>query len=491
MIKNNFFTALLFLASVLMQGCGQSGKYPSELQGRISQVEEGLAGMIRVEGEDEVKWTIEERMAHYKVPGLSIAVVKDYQLDWAKGYGEADVSEHRKVTEETVFQAASISKSLNAVGLLKLAQDGKIDLSSDINNYLTAWKFPYDDASKGKKISVANLLSHTAGLSVHGFRGYGSYEPIPTVVDIMDGKSPANSDAIRSMFEPGLRVQYSGGGTTISQLIVTDITHTPYDVFMSTNVLTPLSMDNSFFTQPPPQSKRSVLATAYHGDGSEVKGKFHVYPEQAAAGLWTNPTDLSKYIIETQLSMEGKSAKVLNQSFTNTRLTPYLEQAGLGIFIRKIGNNDYFEHGGANEGFRCIYMGSMKGGNGIVVMVNSDNGLILQEVVNSVFSVYGWDEFKPVTKKIVALTPQQWKSLEGLYELESDKNVHLQFTSENDKLILKQSWDGKEITFEAESEVEFFCRDFDFPLKFTKNERGEATKVLAFGRDVWIRVKEK
>ena len=491
MTKINFFPALLFLASVLMQGCGQAGKSPSDVQSRIGQVEEGLAGMLRVEGEDEVRWTIEERMAHYKVPGLSMAVVKDYQLDWAKGYGEADVSEHRKVTEETVFQAASISKSLNAVGLLKLAQDGKIDLNSDINTYLGEWKFPYDDASKGKKISVANLLSHTAGLSVHGFRGYGPYEPIPTVVDIIDGKSPANSDPIRSMFEPGLRVQYSGGGTTISQRIVTDITHTPYDVFMSTNVLTPLSMDNSFFTQPPPQSKRSVLATAYRGDGSEVKGKFHVYPEQAAAGLWTNPTDLSMYIIETQLSMEGKSAKVLNQTFTNTRLTPYLEQAGLGIFIHKIGNNDYFEHGGANEGFRCIYMGSMKGGNGVVVMVNSDNGMILQEVVNSVFSVYGWDEFKPVTKKIVELTPQQWKSLEGLYEFEGDNSRHLQFTSENDKLILKQDWDGREITFEAESEIEFFCRDFNFPLKFTKNAQGEATEVLAFGRDVWIRVKEK
>ena len=316
-----------------MQGCGQAEKYSTDVQSRIKQVEESLPLMIRVEGEGDGKRTIEERMAHYKVPGLSIAVIKDYQIDWAKGYGEADVSEHRKVTEETVFQAASISKSLNAVGLLKLAQDGKLDLNSDINTYLTTWKFPYDDLSKGKKITVANLLSHTAGLSVHGFRGYGPYEPIPTAVDILDGKSPANSDPVRSMFEPGLRFQYAGGGTTITQLIVTDITHTPYDEFMSTNVLAPMGMDNSFFTQPPPQTKKSVLATAYHQDGGEVKGKFHVYPEQAAAGLWTNPTDLSKYIIETQLSLEGKSSKVLNQSFTNTRLTPYLDQVGLGIFI--------------------------------------------------------------------------------------------------------------------------------------------------------------
>lgn len=491
MLKINFFTALLFLAGIVMQGCGKADKYSADVQSRIKQVEESLPLMIRVEGEGDGKRTIEERMTHYKVPGLSIAVIKDYQIDWAKGYGEADVSEHRKVTEETVFQAASISKSLNAVGLLKLAQDGKLDLTSDINAYLKTWKFPYDDLSKGKKITIANLLSHTAGLSVHGFRGYGPYEPIPTVVEILDGKSPANSDPVRSMFEPGLKFQYAGGGTTITQLIVTEITQTPYDVFMSTNVLAPMGMDNSFYTQPPPQTKKSALATAYYQDGSEVKGKFHVYPEQAAAGLWTNPTDLSKYIIETQLSLEGKSAKVLNQKFTNTRLTPYLDQVGLGIFITKMGNNEYFGHDGANEGFRCAYIGSMKGGNGVAVMVNSDNGMIVQEVVNSVFSVYGWDEFKPITKRIVALTQEQWKSLDGLYELEGNKDLHLQFTSKNDKLILKQLWDGREVTFEAESEVEFFCRDSVFPLKFTKNAQGESTQVLAFDHDVWTRVKEK
>ena len=491
MLKINFFTALLFLTSILLQGCGQADKYSADVQSRIKQVEESLPLMIRVEGEGDGKRTIEERMTHYKVPGLSIAVIKDHQIDWAKGYGEADVSEHRKVTEATVFQAASISKSLNAVGLLKLVQDGKIDLTSDINTYLTGWKFPYDDLSKGKKITIANLLSHTGGTSVHGFRVYGPYDPIPSLVEILDGKSPANSDPVRSEFEPGLRFQYSGGGTTITQLIATEITHTPYDVFMSTNVLTPMGMSNSFYTQPPPKTKKSVLATAYHQDGSEVKGKFHVYPEEAAAGLWTNPTDLSKYIIETQLSLEGKSEKVLNQKFTTARLTPLLDQVGLGIFITKIGNNDYFGHDGANEGFRCAYMGSMKGGNGVVVMVNSDNGMIIQEVVNSVLSVYGWDEFKPITKKIVALSPEQWKSLDGFYELEGNKDLHLQFTSENEKLILKQLWDGREVTFEAESEVEFFNRDSVFPLKFTKNAQGESIQVLAFEHDVWKRVNEK
>jgi len=489
MSRMNFLKALLFLTILLIQGCSGPQRPVTDLQRRIQQVEESLTGRITVEGEG--KWTLAERMDHYKVPGLSIAVVKDYQVEWAKGYGYADKVENRKVTEETLFQAASISKSLNAVGVLKLAQDGKLDLTSDINTYLTSWKFPYDDLSKGKKITIANLLSHTAGLSVHGFPGYLLGEPLPSVVEILDGKAPANTEAVRSMFEPGLKFQYSGGGTTITQLIVTDITHISYDEFMSTNVLKPLGMDHSFYTQPPPQTKSSVLTSAYRENGSEVEGKYHIYPEQAAAGLWTNPTDLCKYIIETQLSLEGKSEKVLNQSFTKTRLAPSVSegslQAGLGIFIRRLGDNEYFSHTGGNEGFRCIYMGSMKGGNGVVVMVNSDNGMILEEVVNSIFSVYGWGDFKPNVKKIVALSQEQWKSLEGVYEFEDDRTRYLQFTSKDDKLILKQSWDGREVTFEAESDVEFFCRDFDFPLKFTKNADGEATQALAFGRDVWIK----
>ena len=378
---------------------------------------------------------------------------------------------------------------LESANVLKLVQDGKVDLNTDINTYLTSWKFPYDDVSKGKKITIANLLSHTAGLTVHGFRGYEIDEKLPTVIEILDGKKPANSDAVRSMFEPGQRPEYSGGGTTITQLIVTDVTHTPYDEFMATNVLKPMGMDNSFFTQPPPQTKKSVLTTAYHEDGSEVKGKYHIYPEQAPAGLWTNPTDLSKYMIETQLSLEGKSAKVLSQAFTKTRLTPVLDQVALGVFINKMDGEEYFEHSGGNEGFRCYYTGSLKGGNGVVVMVNSDNGEILREVVNSVFSVYGWKGNIPVTKKIATLTPEQWKSLEGVYQAANNKSINLKFTTKDNKLILKQSWDGREITFEAESDTEFFCRDFPFPLKFTKNAQGETTQVLAFERDVWVKVK--
>lgn len=477
-MKRLFLQLVCF--SIVVSACGQA----PDVQDRIKQVEQSLTGTVVVEGQK--KWSLEERMKFYKIKGLSMAVVKDSKIDWAKGYGQADADEHRNVTTETVFQAASISKSLNAVGVLKLVQEGKADLNVDVNTYLTSWKFPYDDVSKGKKITLMNLLSHTAGLTVHGFPGYEQGDPLPTVPEILDGKKPANSDAVRSMFEPDLRVEYSGGGTTISQCIVSDVTHLAYDEYMSTNVLKPLGMTSSFFTQPPPQSKKTLLATGYEVDGKELKGKYRVHPELAAAGLWTNPTDLAKYIIETQLSWQGKSAKVLSTSFTKLRLTPYRDVVGLGVFLPTRGSDTYFEHGGGNVGFRCLYMGSIEKGHGVVIMVNSDNGGILQEIVNSVAGVYGWEGFqRGKAKKIVTLKPAQLKALEGYYELEGNKELHLQFTATKNQLILKQLWDGREVTFDPESELEFFCQQFPFPLKFSKDPAGQVTQVLAFDRDTW------
>lgn len=243
----------------------------AETKQKITQVEKNLSEPIQVEG--EAGWTIADRMAFHKVNGLSIAVVQNYKLAWAKGYGWADESLKIPVTAGTLFQAASISKSINSIGLLKLVQDNKIDLYADINHYLTTWKFPYDSLSQGKKISVANLLSHTAGLTVHGFEGYKNGLQLPSIVQILDGQKPANSPAVRSMYAPGLKSEYSGGGITISQLILMDVTHQPYDKYMYNHVLKPLGMKSSTYEQARASINPRLLATAYFADGKQVPGK--------------------------------------------------------------------------------------------------------------------------------------------------------------------------------------------------------------------------
>jgi CubicO group peptidase (beta-lactamase class C family) len=394
------------------------------------KVENSLTSWVIIENEPPARWNIEERLKVHKVPGVTIGVIRDYKLEWAKGYGYADKEAKIPVTPQTLFQAASISKSLNAVGILKLVQEGRLSLDADINTYLKTW---HPSADSGK-ITIANLLSHTAGLSVHGFPGYEVGDTLPAVEQILRGQRPANTREVKPLFAPGVKMQYSGGGTTVTQLIATTVTGIPYDQYMQKEVLDPLGMTGSFYTQPAPGNKKHLLATAYNGEGKVYPGKYHIYPEMAAAGLWTNPTDLSKYIIETQLALQGKSSKVLNQAMTKTRLTPYMNKnSALGVFI--INGQRYFNHNGGNEGFRCVYYGSLDGGNGMVVMVNSDNFDIIDEVTRSIAITYGWEKdfYRPDTVTAAPLAADSLKQYTGKYNY---RTVHLNVEAKDGKLYV-------------------------------------------------------
>ena len=410
----------MLVLAISLASCKQNSrteKHSADVEEKIKQVENNLAGWVQTGSND--RWNLAERMKQCGINGVSIAVVHNYKIDWARGYGFADISEKRPVTEATLFQAASISKSLNSMGVLKLVQEKKLNLDNDINNYLLSWKFPYDEKSNNRPITLKNLLSHTGGLTIHGFPGYTRGDTLPTLLQILDGQKPANTEAVRSSTEPGKNVIYSGGGTTITQQILLDITRQSYDVFMKKNVLNPLGMSASSFTQPPEKMNERLLATGYKADGTEVPGKYHIYPEQAAAGLWTNPTDLCKYIIETQLSYNGKSSRVLTPEMTVLRVTPILEDAALGTFVnsRVTGSYKYFNHNGGNEGFSCMSTGCLDNGEGVVIMTNSDNPSILEEIANSVASVYNWkDYYLPEIKKVVNVDKSVLEKYTGKYD---------------------------------------------------------------------------
>lgn len=462
----SFFLSLFFCIETNILLGQNNTTYSNEVQAKIKQFENNLGLWVQIGNQ---QFTLADRMKSNHVNGVSIALIKDYKIEWAKGYGWADSAEQRPVTTNTLFQAGSISKSLNGVGILKLAQEGKLNLDSDINIYLRSWKFPYDSLSKGKKITIANLLSHTAGLTVHGFEGYEKGDAIPALIQILNGEKPANSKAIRSMYEPSLKSEYSGGGTTISQLILQDITGQPYDTYMWNNVLNPMGMSNSFYTQPPPADKENLLATGYYNDGKAVKGKYHIYPEQAAAGLWTNPTDLAKYIIETQLSLQGKSNKVLSPETTRLRLTPYIDNsAALGVFIIKKGNENYFNHDGSDEGFVATYYGSMENGNGAVVMANTDNGSLLSEIVNSLAAVYNWKDFyTPKFKKVVTVNNEILESYVGNYKLHRDT---LTITLEKEDLVIRLNSKTKYKIYFT-SDTDFFMLEMaGSEQRFTKDK---------------------
>jgi CubicO group peptidase (beta-lactamase class C family) len=469
---------LIFLCQGLFTTVfAQGKKYSPEIETNIKAVENNLGFWVRIA--EEPNLALKDRMNFYHVMGVSIAVIKDYKIEWTRAYGWADSAEQRRVNTGTLFQAGSISKSLNGIGLLKLAQDKKLNLYADVNDYLKTWKFPYDSLAKGKKISVANLLSHTAGLGVHGFPGYERGDPIPSLVEVLNGKTPANTAAVRLELEPGLKHQYSGGGTTISQLILQDVSRKPYDVFMWQNVLKPMGMTNSSYTQPPLVSKQKIMASGYYSDGKEVKGKFHIYPEQAAAGLWTNPTDLAHYIIETQLALLGKSNKVLSQEMTKLRLTPYVdESAALGVFIVKRGEQTFFHHSGSDEGFVSQYYGSMEGGNGVVVMVNSDKGAITEEIINSVATVYGWKGFYSPLKrpKIITLPQNVLENYVGEYKFKVEDKFYIKISVNNGHLVYSEpEWKG--FTLFAGAEDNFFAKENPVGITFIKDAAGKVTEM--------------
>ncbi|MDN3585975.1 serine hydrolase [Pedobacter aquatilis] len=411
--------------------------------------------------------------------------MRDYKVDFAKAYGMADSARQTKASIHTLFQAASISKSFNALAIIKLFHDKKLDLYIDINTYLKNWKFPYDSLSNGKKINTANLLSHTAGLSVHGFGGYEASAALPTTIQILNGIKPANSDPVRSQFAPGEKMQYSGGGTTISQQLLTDLTGKPYQDYLNNTILKALAMNESTFAQPPLDSNKQNLATGYLADGSAIRGNFHIYPEQAAAGLWTNPIDLSKYIIETQLAYQGKSNKLLNQSDTKIRLTPYanINGSALGVFIESPDSTKYFGHGGSNYGFQSAYYGSLEDGNGLAIMVNSDNGDIIPELINSIAKVYGFKGlYRTETVNLTQVPESLLESYTGRYQLMPNFILTI---SRDGKSLFAEATGQPKIEVLAQSQTKFFSKEINGTIEFVAAEDGKITELILFqGRTV-------
>jgi CubicO group peptidase (beta-lactamase class C family) len=434
---------------------------------QIKRVERGLLPAVLIKGDPS--WSIEERMKHWKVPGLSIAVVKDFKVEWARSYGIKDIETNEPVTTETLFQAGSISKPVAAMVALKRVQDGKLSLDENINSKLQTWKLPDNEFTAKKKVTLANLLSHTGGTTVHGFPGYAAGAKIPTLPQVLDGTEPANTEAVRVNMEPGTKFRYSGGGTTIAQLAIMDIEKKPYPQIAAETVLGPLKMANSTYSQPLPDEWRKKAASGHHRDGSLVAGKIHVYPEMAAAGLWTTPTDLAKFAIEVQLSYAGRSNKILTKELTEKMVTPFMEDVGLGFFIDKRGNAIYFGHDGADEGFRAQLLMNREKGYGAVIMVNSDNGQIMPEVLRSIAREYNWDEFLPPVNEIMTLEAAKLDEYTGRFRVNPDRVLTV--AREGAKLIVAPTADLK---FELlpVADGTFIRRDQNIKYTFVKSATG-------------------
>ncbi len=458
--------------------CAQTNSFEE----RILRVENGLLLPLAIKGQPPKGMNLLERMKHYKVPGVSVAVIENSAISWARGYGHSEAGTDEKVTVDTLFQAASISKPVAVTAALRLIEQGKLNLDEDVNLKLKSWKMPDNEFTKEQKVTIRRLTSHSAGLTVHGFPGYAAESALPSVVQILNGEPPANTRAVRVDTVPGKMWRYSGGGTTVLQQLLIDTTGKTFPQLMQEIVLSKVGMRQSTYEQPLPKSRWEQAAAGHRPNGEKIKGNFHTYPEMAAAGLWTTPSDLARFAIEIQKSKAGKS-RLLSKQMVEEMLTRQSGDYGLGLGLAGEGRGQRFSHGGSNEGFRCFMVAYSEMGKGIVVMTNSDNGSqLMMEIVRAVAHEYGWPDYKPTERETIKLDTESLKPFVGDYQVAP--NLSLKIELEGDHLTATPT-DRPRIDLYPESEVKFFSTEMQVEITFVK-DNGKVNELTArlFGRDL-------
>jgi CubicO group peptidase (beta-lactamase class C family) len=385
---------------------------------------------------DAVDDAIRTEMQKRRIPGLSLAIIQDGAIVKAKGYGVTEKDGDSPVTPSTLFQAGSISKPVSALGALRLVEEGRLALDEDVNARLVTWKVPENEFTREKKVTLRGLLSHTAGLTVHGFPGYATDEPVPTVVQVLDGAKPANTKSIRVDILPGSRWRYSGGGYTVMQQMVIDVTGKPFPRFMQEAVLGPLGMRESTFEQPLPAEKAKLTASGHLQDRSPVKGRWHIYPEMAAAGLWTTASDLARFALGVQEAAAGRSGKTLSKQMARQMITEQKDHYGLGVGLQGGGTTLRFGHGGRDHGFDAQLVAYAETGQGAAIMINAnDNSRMVPRILQVIAREYHWPDYpsSAPSKQAAAEVPKvDLGAYAGRYEFAN--NQMLTFAAERGRL---------------------------------------------------------
>jgi len=434
-----------------------------------ADVEYGLLPAVLISGREAPGFSIYDRMRHYNVPGVSIAVVSDSRIDWAQGYGVKVAGGTDSVTALTLFQAASISKPVAAAGALRLVDEGRLDLDADVSKILKSWKLPENSFTEGHPVTLRGLLSHTAGLTVHGFPGYARGEDIPKTVGVLDGSG--NTPAVVADTMPGAIWRYSGGGYTVAQLLVEEVTGRSFADAMQRSILDPMGMNGSTYAQPLPDSLAGDVAAAHGWDGSVIDGLWHTYPEGAAAGLWTIPTDLARFALGITSAYRGERDAVITQPAATQMLTPHLtDDYGLGLGIVGEGDALRFSHGGSNAGYRCYFVMYPRTGDGAVVMTNADGGADLtMEIIRAVSDAYDWPDFKPEARVPADIDPSTLRAYEGEYEVEPGIFVTLRPSEEG---LLATATRRFPTSLAPESDRVFFGTDINMRIRFEVDAAG-------------------
>lgn len=443
-------------------------------EGPADRIVEGLLPPVSVRGAPDALWSLDARMASHHVPGVSVAFFDQGKITWTVTRGFADVATRKPVKPDTLFQAGAISQLAATVAALRLARDSQLDLDGDVNARLVTWNLPENAVTAHEKVTPRRLLNHTAGVTVDAFKGYAAGELLPTIAQVLDGQPPANNEFIRVDTEPGSEARHSAGGFVLLQLLLADVTRRPAAQALRELALVPAGMSNSSFEQPWPRSKAARVATPYDKAGSLLKGGWRTYPELAANGLWSTPSDLVRLAGEIGLATRGKSTGLLSAELAAAMLEAQEGQQGLGVEVAGEGDGLHFWLSGTNAGYRAWLVAYPARGQALAVMTNGEDGLdLIWELQRAVSREYGWPHYKPQMREEVAVPPAMLSLFAGAYE---QRGLRLVFEVRGGRLILRSPTGGSEVLeLFPSGPTTFFDREGIATVRF----RGEGNRATA------------
>ncbi|MEM7574507.1 MAG: serine hydrolase domain-containing protein [Bacteroidota bacterium] len=474
-----------FILSLLLLGLANActnntATTEEDISTEIAAIENSLTPSLQVKGESIDSFSIAEGLAEYGILNLSVAVIEGGKVKWAKGYGLKHPDQVGQVNASTLFQAASISKPVAAMAVMRLAREGKVDLDENVNTYLTSWKLPENEFTQEQPVTLRHLMTHTGGITVHGFPGYTKTETFPSDIEVLNGEG--NTAPIRVDTFPGAMNRYSGGGYTIMERVVEDVTGQSFSAYIQSAVLSPLGMELSTYEQPLPTAREGEIAVAVQGDGSVYEGLYHSYPEQAAAGLWTNPTDLAQFALGVQAAFAGTSSDVLEQAQAQIMLTQNEHGHGHGPAIGEAEGELTFSHGGKNAGYTCHFLAWAEQGRGMVVMSSADNAWsLIQDVERAIASYYGWPFEQATVVELIELPEEEMHKFAGIYVLGA-QDYQVEVVVKDGKVTIIDRNDGLyEYPLDPTDPMEFIDLSDGARITFEADEMGNIVAAIQDG----------
>jgi CubicO group peptidase (beta-lactamase class C family) len=436
---------------------------------RKSQLENGIRGQVKFLNEPEDLGSISGKMAAYKIPTVSLAVIRQGELDWTALYQNSDFPGEPKLDCSSIFQAASLSKPVTFMAAVRMHAAGKINLDANIENYLKEYQLPPGKQTAENPVTFRNIFAHTSGITSGGYQGYARDLELPSDVAILRGDAGVNSPAIEVVTPPNEILAYSGGGYTLAELAFQDVFNDEFSNIMHEWILEPAEMNHSEFTQPLPDSDSNRVAKGYTQSGELMEGGWNNYPEQAAAGLWTTASDMAQFLIELYNGYHGKSS-VFSQADIQAILKQERDGQAFGFIVNRSGDDIAITHFGGNAGYRTGMTISLVSGNGLVYLINSDNGGALgNELLLSASQVYNWEHFKQTTARRMLVDPEELKPLSGKYKWNNQIDLTIRYDESNQLIeLIFPNGDAYPLTPVSGDELNFIHANTGVEVAFLK-----------------------